>query len=327
MLVHMLHGNKSVCIVASTLPAGFMASQIEALDIDKIIVMNENLALSYRVFKDKYPAIKIVCAPKGFLALSTFFINQLIWARLSRHSVVFFHECCLTLLDLFLILVKPSGFYFPQVTMSGWEEIEFNQFPRQKLTFLIQILGLVPRFRFYRFPAIGDYAPEYVMSVKKYPDSIVSHDVRFAREIIAQSNGCSEGNSKRILFITGKSCVPDAVQIKLYKELIKIADSRGYACAIKDHPNPVYRLNLAVDCATSYDPLVPSELLGRDFQLVVGVSSTSLLVYDERSITLVNLIPEMTLDDRALCASHFEAAAPGNKIKYIDSVDDFEKLL
>jgi hypothetical protein len=323
----MLHGNKSVCIVASTLPAGFMASQVEPLDVRKIIVMNESLALSYRVFKDKHPAIKIVCAPKGLLALSLFFLNQLMWARLRRHSVVFFHECCLTLLDLLLMLVKPSGFYFPQVTMSGWEEIEFDQFPRQKLTFLIRILGLVPRFRFYRFPAIGDYVPEHVMSVRQYPDSIVSKDVALVRELIAQSSGRVEGNSKEILFIAGKSCVPDSVQIRLYEGLIRIANSHGYICAIKDHPNPVYRLNLAIDCATSYDPLVPSELLDRDFHLVVGVSSTSLLAYDERSISLVNLMAEMTPVDRALCIDHFEKAAPGNKIKYIDSVDDFVKLL
>lgn len=327
MSVDMRPGNKSVCIVASTLPAGFMASQVDALDIDKIIVMNGNLELSYQVFKDKHPSIKIVCAPRGFVAQSLFFLIQLLRARLRGQSVVLFHECCLTLLDLLLMLVKPSGFYFPQVTMSGWEEIQFEQFPRQKLTFLIRILGLVPRFRFYRFPAIGDYVPEHVMSVRQYPDSIVSKDVRFVRELIARSSGRVEGESKKILFIAGKSCVPDAVQIRLYEDLIKIAHSRGYACYIKDHPNPAYRLNLAVDCATSYDPLVPSELLDRDFHLVVGVSSTSLLAYDERSISLVNLMVEMMPDDRALCINHFEKAAPGNKIKYINSVDDFEKLL
>lgn len=327
MSVDMLHGNRSVCIVASTLPAGFMASQVEALDIRKIIVMNENLELSYRVFKDKHPAITIVCAPKGFLALSAFFLSQLILARLRRHSVVFFHECCLTLLDLLLMLVKPSGFYFPQVTMSGWEEIEFNKFPKQKLTILISALGLVSRFRFYRFPAIGGYVPEYVMSVKQYPDCIISKDVGYVRELIARSSSRVEGNSRKILFIAGKSCVPDVVQIRLYEDLIKIAQSRGYACYIKDHPNSVYRLNLVVKYATNYDPLVPSELLDRDFHLVVGVSSTSLLSYDERSISLVNLILEMTPDDRALCINHFEKTAPRNKIKYIDSVNDFEKLL
>lgn len=327
MSVPKLHGNKSICIVASTLPAGFIASQIDALNINKIIVMNENLALSYRVFNDKHPAIKIVCAPKGLLTLSLFFLNLLICARFQRYSIVFFHECCLTLLDLLIMLVKPSGFYFPQVTMSGWEEIEFSQFPRQKLTFLIRILGFIPRFRFYRFPSIGDNMPEHVMSVRKYPDSIVSKDVAFAREMIAQFNSRIEGNSKKILFITGKSCVPDAVQIRLYQELIQMANSRGYACSIKDHPNPVYRLNLTADCAIRHDPVLPSELLERDFHLVVGVSSTSLLAYGERSISLVNLIAEMTHEDRALCIDHFEKAAPKNKINYIHSVDDFAKLL
>jgi hypothetical protein len=39
------------------------------------------------------------------------------------------------------------------------------------------------------------------------------------------------------------------------------------------------------------------------------------------------LMPEMTSEDRVLCIDHFEKAAPGNKIKYIESIDDFEKLL
>jgi hypothetical protein len=36
---------------------------------------------------------------------------------------------------------------------------------------------------------------------------------------------------------------------------------------------------------------------------------------------------EMTPEDRALCIDHFEKTVPGNNIKYIDSVDDFVKLL
>lgn len=323
----MRHEKNSICIVASTLPAGFMSSQFETLAIKKIIAMNGNLALSYRVFKEKDPTINVVCVPRGFVAQSLFFLWQLFWARLNKHSVIFFHECCLTLLDLLLMLIKPSGFYFPQVTMSGWEEIQFEKFPKQKLAYLIQLLGLVHRFRFYRFPAVGDYPPEHVMSVRQYPDSIVSKDVDYVRELISRSSRDFGRNSKKILFIAGKSCVPDMVQSILYEKLIKIAHSRGYACHIKDHPNPIYRLNLAIDYTTSYDPLVPSELLDGDFYLVVGVSSTALLAYDDRSISLVKLLPEMSPNDRALCIDHFFKASPSNKINYIESADEFEELL
>jgi hypothetical protein len=43
MSTDMLHGNKTVFIVTSTLPFGFMATKVEALGIGNIIVMNENL--------------------------------------------------------------------------------------------------------------------------------------------------------------------------------------------------------------------------------------------------------------------------------------------
>lgn len=318
---------KSICIVASTLPARFIASQAEYLDIDKIIVASENLELSYQFIKNDHPTIEIVCAPRGYLVLVPFYLSRLIWARLCGNSVVIFHECCFTLLDLLILVVKPSGFYFPQVTMSGWTEIEFEHFPAQKLTYLIKNLGLVHFFKFYRSSAIGDYLPEYAMSLIKYPDSIVSKDVGFVRELLAQSKSRFDGKSKKILFLVGKSCVSDDVQHRLYNKLITIAYVKGFACYIKDHPNPIFRLNLHSIHAASCDPLIPFEMMDEDFYLYVGVTSTALLAYDERSISLLNMMDEMTAEDSARFIMHFEKASPGNNIKYINSFDEFEKLL
>lgn len=317
----------SFCIVASTLPVGFISAQIDALRIRRIYVLSRAHALSYQSLQQQHPALEIVRVPAGLLLQSACFLFMLVRARLTATPVIFFHECCLPILDLLLWMIRPLGFYFPQVTMSGWEEIEFGQFPRRKITIFLRIFGLASHFKFYRHPGVGCGAPEYVISVKKYPDSILSKDVALVRELVAHSNVHVEGNSKKILFVTGKSMVSDDLQIGIYEDFIKIADSKGYACYIKDHPNPIYRLGLVADCAISYDPLVPSELLDRDFYLVIGVSSSSLLAFNERSISLINLMAEMTPGDRASCIDHFEKAAPGNNIKYIDSVNDFLKLL
>jgi len=320
-------GKKSICIVASTLPAAFLDSQSKSLDIIEVIVLSANLELSYRVLADRYPTIRVVCAPQGLLAQSVFFVTILLRARFNGNSIVFFHECGITILDLLLVLIKPQGFYFPQVTMGGWDEVRFDQFPRQKLTYLIRALGLIPLFKFYRSSSIGGSEPEYVMSIRNYPKSIVSKDIKFVRNVIEKSKTTAVEKSNKVLFVTGKSCVPDAAQNLLYMKLIKIAHSKGYMCLIKDHPNPVYRLNLAIEGSTSCDPLIPSELMPKDYHLVVGVTSTSLLAYDERSISLVNLMSEMLPEDRAKYVNHFYQAAPDNRIKYISTIDEYTKLL
>ncbi len=168
---------------------------------------------------------------------------------------------------------------------------------------------------------------EYAISAKKYPNSIISMDVSFSMRLFPLTNIKKYPKHKNILFLTGKSFVSDNVQILIYLRLIYLAKSLGYDCLIKDHPNPAYRLNISLDHAINLDPLIPSELLNRDFSFVVGVSSTALLAFNERSICLLNLIVEMDNIDRALCVQHFEKALPGNNINYINSIEDFKNLL
>lgn len=324
----MQHQSSSICIVASTMPAGFIASQVEELGVNKIIVASENLELSYRVFKERHPAIKVVCIPTGFVAQTLFLLTELSGARLRGDRVVFFHECCMPLLDLLVMLIRPRGFYFPHSTMSQWEEIEFEQFPKGRITNIIRIFGLANRFICYRSPGVGSNETEYVISLKKYPNSIVSKDVSFVRKITSSGSERCDGFSKKVLFITSKSFVSDAVQIELYMNLLDIAHTEGYGCYIKDHPNPIYRLNITSESATNYDPLMPSELLGQDFHIVVGVSSTALLAYGRRSISLLNILPTMSMANRVACVKTFEELAlQGNGISYIDSISEFEKLL
>lgn len=325
----MCSGNKSIAIVASTLPAAFIASQATVLNIDRIIVMSRDLELSYKTINKRYPRTKIVLAPRGLVFRNLFFLFELIRSRLRGNPVVFFHECCLTPLDLLLMLVKPSGFYFPQVTMNGFEEISYGQFPRQKIVWLIRVLGLVNRFRFYKSPTIGSGPAEYVISAKEYPRTIKSQDVLYSRKLISLAVKVLNHapTELKILYVTGKSFIDDETQVRYYLSLIDIARSKGYVCHIKDHPNPLYRLNLISDKSVTFDPLMPSELLDEDYKYVVGVSSTALLAYGDRAVSLLNLIKEITPADRDLLVDHFEKALPGNGIKYINTISEFRDLL
>ena len=323
----MIIKKSSVCIVASTLPVAFIASQITELNIKKIIVTSQSLQLSYQGFKKISSSIKVVRAPIGFVRQSIFFFFQLCAAKLNGNSVVIFHECCLPVLDLLINFMKPSGYFLPQVKMSGWEEIAFDLFPKGKLTCFLRAFGFSSLFKYYRCSSIGGDDNEYALSIKQYCDSIVPKEINFSREKIEKYYSVLSDAEKKILFVMGRSFVSDSAQLNIYKELITIAHAKGYVCHIKDHPNLVYRLDLSSCYATALDPFLPVELLERDYYLVVGVSSTSLLAFNGRSISLINIFDEMSPEDRVYCTNHFDDADPHNNIKYINSIGEFSSLL
>lgn len=319
--------NCSFCIVASTLPVGFIAAQSDALKIKRVYVLSKVHALSYLSLKERNPELDVVRVPSGLLPQSLYWLFVLLRARLTGTNIIFFHECCLPILDLLLCAIRPRGYYFPQVTMSGFEEVEPAAFPRNKIYRLLKLLGVIERFRFYRSPEIGDGGSEYVVSIRQYPDSITSMGVGYSREVVARCYSCGGAKTNKILFIAGKSFVADARQAEIFSVLGAVAHANGYVCHIKDHPNPVYRLNLCIEGAVVIDPLLPIELMDNDYHLAVGVSSSALLGFNERAISLINLLEGMSQEDRLLCVKHFEDAFPGNRINYIRSFDEFGTLL
>lgn len=318
---------RAFCVVASTLPVGILASQLDSLKIDRIYVLSRELELSYLWFKAKHPKSDIVRVPSGLFLQSIYFLVVLLRARISGTKVVFFHECCMPIFDLIVKMVKPSGYYFPQVTMAGFEEIGVDEFPNSAMRRLLAALRVVDLYKFYRSPAVADHAREYVVSIRSYPETIICKDVIFSRATVAAYFALDHSGLKKVLFITGKTFVADAIQSDLFATLINEAIALGYDCHVKDHPNPVYRLNLKAAGATVIDPLMPVELLDRDYRLAVGVSSSALLAFNERAVSLVMLLAGMSESDKGLCIGHFENALPGNRIRYINSVDEFGDLL
>lgn len=252
--------NSSFCIVASTLPVGFIATQVDALRITRIYVLSKAHEISYQSLKKQHPALEVVRVPAGLLLQSMCFLFILLSARLANRRVIFFHECCLPILDLLLCMSRPHGCYFPQVTMSGFEEIEPTAFPRNKIFRLLQLLGVIDRFKFYRSPPVGSNAVEYVVSIRGYPETIECKDVGYSREAVSHCYSCGGAKTNKILFVAGKSFVADARQVEVFSLLVAAAHARGYVCHIKDHPNPVYRLNLHIEGAVVIDPLLPVEI-------------------------------------------------------------------
>jgi hypothetical protein len=328
MLFNRTIRNESICIVASTLPAGFISAQVRELGLRKIVVMSPNLEVSYSALKKNHPTIEIVLAPRGILRQCIYLSFIFIKSRLNYFRVVFFHECCLTHFDLLLMLIRPYGNYYPISTMSEWEEISFSEFKGSKMTYLIKFINFVDRFRYYRTPGVGGNQVEYAVSIKAYPESIIAADVSFARGVTSLVTRKSVIFTKNILFIAGKSFVADNVLTDLYNKLIGIARSLGYVCSVKDHPNPVYRLNMHNQYSTILDPFTPVELLEDVFDIIVGVSSTALLVYGERAVSLVKMIPEMSSIDCEACIKSFDVLSGSDcKLRFVSSIDEFEDLL
>jgi hypothetical protein len=317
---------RSICFVASTLPASFIKLKAEALGIDKVIVISKPLWHSYMALKDTHPKVMVSLAPKGLFLGNAYLFFTLLLARMMNREVIFFHECCCPIFDLFVKLIRPRGKFFPQVTMTGYEKISYKEFPKGNFKRLFDFLRIDDLFTYYKASAVGSEGCEFVISTNSYPDSISVYDAQFSRDLI-NTNIKKKSFSREILFLTGKSKVADDRQIELYKEIIRIALSHDFKCYIKDHPNSKYRLNLDTDEVTSFDPLLPVELLDDDFSLVVGTSSTGLLSFGSRAISLIDVIPEITPEDIAYLKSHFHETDSLNLIRYIQDLKDFEDIL
>jgi hypothetical protein len=315
-----------ICIVGSTLPVGFIINNLEALDIKKIIVLNQSLYESYSFLKYTHPNLKVLKTPDGVFKQSTYLFYHVILAKLNKFDVIFFHECGLPLLDLILLLLKPIGHFHPQASMVGWELATFDQMPKGKLSALIKLFSLEKYFDYYRYRLSGGLVGEFVYKFKKYSDNIITHNASFSIVKTIKTNLCAEFPIKKILFLTGKSAVPDDSQFDVYKNLLTLAKLNGCECAIKDHPFLNYRLNINLEGVQTINPLIPAELIVKDFDLVVGLASTALLGCS-KSVSIIFLLEDMSLDKKLEYVSYLNNSSDENDVLYIKSIDQFTALL
>lgn len=320
--------DSSFCLVASTLPVGFISNQIKSLRIKRIYVLSKEHQISYQKLKARNPEIKILRIPSSFILQSVWFLFILLQARFSKRRIIFFHECCLPIFDLLVCIVRPVGDYFPQVNMAVHEEIDPNSFPRNKTFLFLRLFRVVDLFKFYRFsPVGGGGSSGNAVSIRSYPETVLTHDVGYSRDVVFGGISYGEIKLNSLLFVTGKSFVADDEQREVLSELVSRAILMGYACEIKDHPNPNLRLNFSFDGAGVMDPHQPVELLDQNYRFVIGLSSTALVNFNDRAVSLLYLFDNMLEQDRSRCVRHFDSLFPGNKINYIHSILDFEELL
>jgi len=228
--------------------------------------------------------------------------------------------------DLAVKFVNPKGFYFPQVTLISWEEIKIEDYGGSKKAALLKMLGLHSLFRYYRSRELNGQERVYAAVLCEYPRNILSFPAKSFASSTPPEKSLSE-KLKKILFLTGKTAAPNTSQITIYKDIAVMATTLGFKCYVKDHPNPDIRIGLRDYRVEEIDPTVPAELLDKDYSWVVGVSSHSLLAFGDRAVSFVNMLTEMSAENKAFCKAHYESSRPGNRINYIDSVNEFKNLL
>jgi hypothetical protein len=211
--------------------------------------------------------------------------------------------------------------------MSALHEIEPTAFPRTKVFRLFKLMGIIDRFRYYRSSQVGGMDSEYFASIRNYPPSITIMNVGYSRQVLSRCSAQGDTKTKSILFVVGKSYVADKQQATIFSLLAAVAFAKGYVCHIKDHPNSSFRLNLQIDGAEVKDPLLPVDLMDKDYHLAVGSGSTALLLFNERAISIIKMLDGMQEEDRLALVKHYEGAFPNNRINYIRSLEEFEKML
>jgi hypothetical protein len=107
--------------------------------------------------------------------------------------------------------------------------------------------------------------------------------------------GQNNSSSKNIIFVLATDIISNDIQINIFNEIKNICESRGLNVLIKNHPNSNFRLPCPTDWQ-SLSPYIPFEVLELPYLLKIGLFSTTLTFQSEKSLSIVNLIDNISLD-------------------------------
>lgn len=318
----------SIAIVASTLPLPLLTQLIQSEKITAIYVGSESLSESCLVIKNIHTDLKVKVIPKtnGYQILFWFFL--ILKTKILKHNIIFFHECCMPFFDLLISLLKPRGKFFPQVTMEGSIEVGLDEMPKSHIISFLSLSGLAKNFTFYLSPPVGDNPAEYVMQYQNYPSTVEIFSVSHSRNLLFKNPyQLIDINCNRILLLLGKGMVADENQRTVFLSIIEMLENLKYEIFIKDHPNTKFRLNLESSKGKQLMQEVPIELLGITFKWVIGFSSTAIINFGNRGISVLNLLEGVSKRDYELVKKHFDEIDPSHQIVYPKSMDDLAKML
>lgn len=337
---HILFGPNrgSIVFVGSLLPARFVVENGALLNIRKIVVLTEVHERSYSYVAQRIPGAVVSRLRGGSLAMGISIAVQLVFARIRRHRVIFFHECSWPAFDLLLSMIRPAGLFLPQVTMNGFQTVTAADLPKpvamgHKVKQWLFTL-FVNRFVIYRAPKdSGASGYDYLFAFRRYPAAIraVPIDQRVSPASPLPGTqphaACAPADEYQVVLVTGTEPVADEYLRGIYRRLIGIAQAEGYKVFLKDHP--IHSLDVRCDSCVTIDPAMPIELVEQSFAFSIGVASTALFGIGDRKLSILNLLDTMPADvkrlrrDRLLSQSDSDA----ERIEFLSSLEDIQRIL
>lgn len=306
----------------NTLPAAQIRSEM-SIQGDKfvlIIASSARLAKSYESIGNVGANVDVLASPSHYSRKFIFYFIIVLFVKIKKLDLIFFHECCNPILDLMIHLMSPMGQFYPQVTLFGWEKIPKSEYPSKKIKYMLSIFGYLQKFSFYKSQELEHRQPDYAIAAREYPDSIKRYPLPDHERIV------SDLPRNKVLFIVGVSYCSSEKQIAVYSKLIDLAAKNGFECFVKDHPNPKFRLGCERFDGFIIEPHIPIELLKDDFKIVIGLNSTALTRFPKRAYSILNLLPDLNEHGRRSILSHFQAINIGSGVKFAKSIFEFEHV-
>ncbi len=322
-----------IAFVGSTLPARIVDLKARAGEIGTVLTSGPSLEPSFQYLRQHTPGLSVGSLPQAQVRQALNLLAILIMARLSGRKIYIFHECCWPVMDLMIWLVRPAGWFLPQVSMVSFTRIpeaEAREVLRKK-RFGRLLAGHMSRL-FWVYSCINDGGKDllYVPVIRSYPSSIqYSNECALISASFGASNASNASNTNiaTVLFLVGTDSVESSSLRRLYEALIQVVRISGCPVEVKDHPNKSGRLNLAINepDVALLDPALPAEFLDKDYRWVVGVASASMASFGHRAISILYLLDDMKDEVKSSRKRHLLSLNP--QTIFVTSIEQFERLI
>jgi hypothetical protein len=319
----------TTAFVASTLPIALLDIKIAEWGITEVILLGETHLASYRYLQQRHPAVVLRVLPSYFLLGTLYLMVFILKIKISRTRLVFFHECCCPVFDILTNFIRPTGDYYPQVSMNSFVLAKPEDVPKTKLQKIIRVLGFEGWFCYYRGDLDNNEGYFFVQTAKVYPAGIAIHTISESRTILRENfrEPTLRDRKKKILILCGREVVDDLQLKKIYSQVIELAASEGFACYLKDHPAKHAQLNLIHKEAFKINPAIPLEFMEDDYVYIIGVASTALLHFNTRAISIIKLFPAGKEDEHKRRVLHLLDLPGGEEIQFPNDFFELKAIL
>jgi hypothetical protein len=311
---------KGVAFVASTLPAKIIINQINEGLIKKIYTSTERLKESYEIILSTNKEVDIESVNDANFIKRAILLCRILKKEKSNKSLIYiYHECCWPWLDLLIKIIKPKGYYMPQVKIEYMYRPTESIFEFYKHLHLVRASCiLVSKFLFNYYQFKNDTGPGlmFLPVAKNYPKSIVA-----VNKSAIKPNKIYSIDQKTMLIIGGTDLADTSELIDIYKKIIEIAIQMGYKVWFKDHPNTTASLKINFENAETIPTQIPLEIIDLQFSVVVGTASAAMIEYGSSAVSICKLIKSMNDEDRKLRLNYLLSHNPDARV-----VDDINMI-